>query len=90
MKGSPWLLLPNKPPSYLQPAAFSLKPASSATESLRDWMRLQLDQPEGKLAAIAGVQTFGDYLVFHSHLHILSASGLFDQTGTFHLVATSR
>jgi hypothetical protein len=49
-------------------------------------MRLQLDQPDGKLAAIAGVQTFGDYLVFHPHLHILSASGLFDQTGTFHLL----
>ena len=49
-------------------------------------MRLQLDQPDGKLAAIAGVQTFGDYLVFHPHLNILSASGLFDQTGTFHLL----
>ena len=48
-------------------------------------MRLQLD-----LAAIAGVQTFGDYLVFHPHLHVLSASGLFDQTGLFHLLpATS-
>ena len=58
----------------------------TATESLRDWMRLQLDLPDGKLAAIAGVQTFGDYLVFHPHLHILSASGLFDQTGTFHLL----
>ncbi len=35
----------------------------TATESLRDWLRLQLDLPAGKLAAIAGVQTFGDYLV---------------------------
>jgi len=58
----------------------------TATDSLRDWMRLQLDLPDGKLAAIAGVQTFGDYLVFHPHIHILSASGLFDQTGCFHLL----
>jgi len=38
----------------------------TATDSLRDWMRLQLDLPtssKGKLAATAGVQTFGDYLV---------------------------
>jgi hypothetical protein len=32
----------------------------TATDSLRDWFRLQLDLPGGKLAAIAGVQTFGD------------------------------
>jgi hypothetical protein len=39
----------------------------SATDSLRDWMRLQLDLPGGRLAAIAGVQTFGDYLVLKHH-----------------------
>ena len=52
-------------------------------------MRPQLGLPtstKGKLAAIAGVQTFGDYLVWHPHLHILSASGLFDDTGLFHLL----
>ena len=59
----------------------------TATESLRDWMRLQLqiDQPDCKLAAIAGVQTFGHCLVLHPHLHILSASGLFDfDSGLIH------
>ena len=49
-------------------------------------MRLQLDLPDGKLAAIAGVQTFGDYLIWHPHLHILTASGLFDSQGRFHLL----
>ncbi len=58
----------------------------TATTCLRDWLRLQPDLPDGKLAAIAGVQTFGDYLIFHPHLHILSASGLFDTQGRFHLL----
>ena len=58
----------------------------TATSCLRDWLRNQLDHPDGKLAAIAGVQTFGDYLIFHPHLYILAASGLFDSQGRFHLL----
>jgi hypothetical protein len=46
--------------------------------------RTRLNLPEGKLAAIAGVHTFGDYLIFHPHLHILAADGLFDSQGRFH------
>ncbi len=53
-------------------------------ESLRDWMRARLDLPEGKLAAVAAVQTFGDYLNFHPHLHVLAATGLVDGEGRFH------
>jgi len=55
-----------------------------ATSCLRDWFRSRLDLPDGELAAIAGVQTFGDYLVFHPHLHVLAAAGLIDADGTFH------
>ncbi len=51
---------------------------------LRDWFRTRLDLPKGQLAAIAGVQSFGDYLVFHPHLHILCATGLIDPEGNFH------
>jgi len=35
---------------------------SAAIESLRDWMRARLESPDGQLASIAAVQTFGDYL----------------------------
>ena len=44
-----------------------------AIECLRDWFRERLDLPDGQLAAIAAVQTFGDYLVFHPHAHVLPA-----------------
>ena len=32
------------------------------------------------------MQTFGDYLVFHPHLHVLAATGLYDRLGRFHLL----
>lgn len=56
----------------------------TATECLRDHFRARLDLPEGKLGAIAAVHTFGDYLIFHPHLHVLAADGLFAPDGTFH------
>ncbi len=56
----------------------------TAIECLRDWFRARLDLPDGQLAAIAAVQTFGDYLVFHPHLHVLAATGLYDREGRFH------
>jgi hypothetical protein len=55
-------------------------------ECLRDWMRTRLDLPDGQLAAVAAVQTFGDYLNFHPHLHVLAATGLVDRDGRFHLM----
>ena len=57
-----------------------------ATTCLRDWMRIRLDLPDGQLAAVAAVQTFGDYLVFHPHLHVLAATGLVDRENRFHLM----
>lgn len=56
----------------------------TSIETLRDWFHARLDLPDGQLAAVAAVQTFGDYLVFHPHLHVLAATGLYDQNGTFH------
>ena len=42
------------------------------TTTLRDSFRTRLNLPDGKLAAIAGVHTFGDYLIFHHRfLHAL-------------------
>jgi len=50
-------------------------------------MRARLELPEGQLAAAAAAaQTFGDYLNFHPHLHVLAASGLVDSDGRFHVL----
>ncbi len=56
----------------------------TATDCLRDHFRARLNLPKGRLAAAAALHTFGDYLVFHPHLHILAADGLFDAEGRFH------
>jgi hypothetical protein len=34
----------------------------------------------------SAVQTFGDYLNFHPHLHVLAATGLVNRDGRFHLM----
>ncbi|KAB2647790.1 MAG: hypothetical protein DVB27_02940 [Verrucomicrobia bacterium] len=46
--------------------------------------RARLGLPTGRLAVAAAVHTFGDYLVFHPHLHVFAADGLFDEEGRFH------
>jgi hypothetical protein len=56
----------------------------TATECLRDAFRIRLGLPDGRIAAAASVHTFGDYLVFHPHLHVFAADGLFDEHGRFH------
>ena len=56
----------------------------TATETLRDAFRIRLKLPDGKLGAIAAVHTFGDYLIFHPHLHVLAADGLFAPDNRFH------
>ena len=55
----------------------------TATECLRDAFRDRLALPGGRIAA-AAVHTFGDYLVFRPHPHVLAADGLFDEEGRFH------
>ena len=56
----------------------------SAIDILTESFRLQLGLPEGKIGAVAAVHTFGDYLVFHPHLHVLVTDGLFASDGRFH------
>jgi len=48
-----------------------------AHESVRDIMRISLDQPEGMPGIVMAIHTFGEYLDFHPHLHLLMADGLF-------------
>jgi hypothetical protein len=56
----------------------------SAIDTLTESFRLQLGLADGKLGAVAAVHTFGDYLIFHPHLHVLVADGLFAPDGRFH------
>jgi hypothetical protein len=58
---------------------------AAAREALLLWLRERTGQPSGEVAAVAALHTFGDYLVFHPHLHLLAASGVFDGAGAFHL-----
>ena len=55
------------------PAFRAIKPAH---------FRTRLGLPNGRIAT--AVHTFGDYLVFHPHLHVLAADGLFDEQRRFH------
>jgi hypothetical protein len=56
----------------------------SAIDTLTESSRPQLGLAEGKLGAVAAVHTFGDYLIFHPHIHVLVADGLFAPDGRFH------
>ena len=56
----------------------------TATATLQDTFRIRLGLPQGRIGAIAGVHTFGDYLIYHPHLHVLAADGLFTPDGRFH------
>ncbi|MGY8659295.1 MAG: IS91 family transposase, partial [Verrucomicrobiales bacterium] len=56
----------------------------TATNTLQDAFRTRLNLPQGRIGAIAAVHTFGDYLIFHPHLHLLAADGLFTSDGRFH------
>jgi hypothetical protein len=48
-----------------------------AHECVLDVMRISLDQPEGMPGIVMAIHTFGEYLDFHPHLHLLMADGLF-------------
>jgi hypothetical protein len=48
-----------------------------AHESLKEYLRTALNCPEGVPGIIMTLQTFGEYLDFHPHMHALVADGLF-------------
>ena len=56
-------------------------------ESLRLYFREQLNLPDGEVALVMIIHTFGDYLNFHPHIHVLAADGLFRNNGMFHVLA---
>jgi len=57
-----------------------------AQESLEEYMRLVLKNPEGKIGMVVVIQTFGEYLNYHPHLHTIVADGLFLEDGSFYVM----
>ena len=55
-----------------------------ARDSLKTFLREQLNLPEGDVGMITVIQTFGEYLGWHPHLHTLCADGLFMPEGLFY------
>jgi len=62
------------------------KLCQAAHDSLLDFMRQSLRLPEGMPGMVMAIQTFGDYVNFHPHLHALVADGLFTDTGLFYVM----
>ena len=57
-----------------------------AQESLLEFMRIVLSKPDDELGMAMAIQTFGEYLNFHPHLHAVVADGLFMKSGMFHVL----
>ncbi len=53
-------------------------------DSLKTFLRTQLGLSDGQVGMILLIHTFGEYLGWHPHLHILCADGLFRQSGLFY------
>jgi ribosomal protein S27E len=57
-----------------------------AHESLLTYMRTALQMPRGVPGVVMAIHTFGEYLDFHPHLHVLATDGLFGEADTFHML----
>lgn len=52
------------------------------------WLRHRTDCPTGQPGLVVAVQTFGDFLFWHPHVHVIATAGVFDADGIFHLALT--
>ncbi len=57
-------------------------------EVLTLWLRDRAACPTGQPGLVVAVQTFGDYLLWHPHVHVLATAGVFTVDATFHLADT--
>ena len=57
-----------------------------AHECLIEFLRTSLGLSEGVPGIVMAIDTFGEYLDFHPHLHALVADGLFARSGVFHVL----
>jgi hypothetical protein len=57
----------------------------AAHSAITAWLRQRTVQADGQPGLIVAVQTFGDFLFWHPHVHVMAAAGLFTANGDFHL-----
>ena len=57
----------------------------AAHSAITTWLCQRTGQPEGQPGLVVAVQTFGDFLIWHPHVHVLAAAGVFAANGDFHL-----
>jgi hypothetical protein len=53
-------------------------------EIIKDYYKNTCKRCDGKPAAVAVIQTFGDYLSFNPHMHVLAADGCFGKDSFFY------
>ena len=56
----------------------------AAYESLSEYLTTVLHKPAGTLGVVMAIQTFGEYLNYHPHLHAVAADGVFMPSGMFY------
>ena len=59
------------------------KLSKCAWNVLSEYLKKRVDDDNLKPAAVIAVQTFGDFLNFNPHLHIIAADGCFNSDGNF-------
>ncbi len=52
-------------------------------ETLKEFYQVVSDEAEGVPGAVVAIQTFGDFLGFNPHCHVLVTDGCFYDKGTF-------
>jgi hypothetical protein len=57
-----------------------------ASESLLEFMRTSLGLSQGQVGMVMAIQTYGEYLNFHPHIHAVVADGLFTSQGMFYVM----
>ena len=60
----------------------------AAHSAITAWLRDRTGQPTGQPGLVVAVQTFGDFLFWHPHVHVLATAGVFTADGDFHLAPT--
>ncbi|MSU47004.1 MAG: hypothetical protein EXS42_07775 [Lacunisphaera sp.] len=59
--------------------------ALAARDAITAWLRDCTGSPAGQPGLVVAVQTFGDFLLWHLHVHVLATAGVFAGDGAFHL-----
>lgn len=62
--------------------------ALAARDAITAWLRERTGCPAGQPGQVMVVQTFGDFLLWHPHVHVLVTAGVFARDGGFHLAPT--